>query len=117
MGEGLVICGRTSNARANLSAQFRERKVHKLYRAVVHGSPDKEGSINTPIDGKTAETSWRVRWSMHSPHCGPLTSLDLLPVTGRFHQLRRHLAESLEMPILGDEKYSNGQKTLTTQGA
>ena len=42
-----------------------------------------------------------------------LTSLDLWPTTGRKHQLRRHLAEVLHCPIVGDVRYvANAQRTL-----
>ena len=44
---------------------------------------------------------------------GVLSSVDLWPTTGRKHQLRRHLAEVLGCPIVGDVRYvANGQRTL-----
>ena len=36
---------------------------------------------------------------------GDLTELALWPKTGRTHQLRRHAAEILKAPIVGDTKY------------
>lgn len=36
-----------------------------------------------------------------------MTRLQLIPITGRRHQLRVHCAEILVHPILGDYTYSN----------
>eukprot|EP00928_Gymnodinium_smaydae_P028534 TRINITY_DN21732_c0_g1_i1.p1 TRINITY_DN21732_c0_g1~~TRINITY_DN21732_c0_g1_i1.p1 ORF type:complete len:433 (-),score=58.47 TRINITY_DN21732_c0_g1_i1:197-1444(-) len=112
--EGLLVVGRTGAAKASLAEQFREREVCKKYVAVVHGRPkERSGTIRDPIDGQESETYWEVRWQGHSPTFGPLASLALSPKTGRKHQLRRHLAESLGWPIVGDVRYvPDGMRTL-----
>ena len=105
--EGLVICARTKAAMVDLSRQFETHEVRKRYRAVVHGSPVADaGTVDAPIDDQSAVTEWRVRWRGHSTRHGPIASLDLWPQTGRKHQLRRHLAERLGMPIVGDVRYA-----------
>ncbi|CAB9502078.1 Ribosomal large subunit pseudouridine synthase D [Seminavis robusta] len=113
---GLVLVGKTQSTLARLSALFANRQVHKTYTAVVFGHPrdgdDDDGGVSQkhtkkssgvvdyPIDCKAAATKWRVletndRFSM----------VELNPETGRYHQLRRHLAYCLRAPIVGDPKY------------
>ena len=126
--EGLVICGRTPDATAAIQEQFRCRTVKKVYRAVVHdcarsstgdiavcvsgsdgscGHGDHtSGVVDSPIEGRRAQTSWRVLWrGISSMGYGPLACLHLEPLTGRQHQLRRHLADCLGKPIVGDVRY------------
>ncbi|XP_031500918.1 RNA pseudouridine synthase 3, mitochondrial isoform X2 [Nymphaea colorata] len=92
--------------------------------ALVIGTPkEKEGVISAPLakvilkDGKTervilahssgidasqeAITEYRVL----GPTVNGCSWIELLPVTGRKHQLRVHCAEALGTPIVGDYKY------------
>ncbi len=110
---------------------FKERKVQKIYWAIVCGVPQKkEGLIVLPLskkpsangekvqvdleDGVKATTFYRVLEALGNR----LTWLELVPKTGRMHQLRVHCAEGLKTPILGDGKYGGkgafpfGRKTL-----
>mmetsp|Transcript_11224 Transcript_11224/g.16263 ORF Transcript_11224/g.16263 Transcript_11224/m.16263 type:complete len:256 (-) Transcript_11224:138-905(-) len=73
--------------------------------------------IDYPIDGKDATTSWRIiRNCIVSPQSSLessnpqyiLSLLALRPSTGRYHQIRRHLAYCIENPIVGDNKYDGG---------
>jgi 23S rRNA-/tRNA-specific pseudouridylate synthase len=71
--------------------------------------------IDSPLDGKHAITLWRaIRYvpSLHA-HDGYLTLVEMKPKTGRFHQLRRHMAWVCERPIVGDVEYDNN--TLEAQ--
>lgn len=109
--EGLVVCGRNTEACQTLHEQFRDREVSKRYIAVVHGSLAAEGTCTNEIEGKDAKTEWRVRWRGHSSAIGAITCLDLWPVTGRKHQLRRHMSEN-GTPIVGDVRYCGERRTL-----
>lgn len=128
---GLIVVAKTRYAAAFLARAFRERRVCKRYRALLLGrldhaellrggtclevSTDKgeacgaDGSpslrITSLIDGKRAESTLRV--VDYCPHvqAGWLTTVDLIPHTGRRHQLRRHCAE-LGHPICGDDLYA-----------
>jgi 23S rRNA-/tRNA-specific pseudouridylate synthase len=65
--------------------------------------------IDSPLDGKHAVTVWRaIRYvpSLHA-HDGYLTLVEMKPKTGRYHQLRRHMAWVCERPIVGDAEYDN----------
>ena len=107
---GLVVVAKTRPALVALSKAFANRRVQKRYVAIVSGSVDHdgdEGMIDTPISGAEAETRFVVRGHGRCLTWGWITSLDLWPRTGRRHQLRRHLAESLGHHILGDSRYGS----------
>lgn len=61
-------------------------------------------------EGQAAITKYRF---MHSHKCpakmGWLSLMELIPQTGRTHQLRVHMAEQLKMPIWGDYRYWSSQ--------
>jgi len=115
---GLVVFGRGAVWQRQLSIAFAERQVHKRYEAVVAGLlADEAGDIDLPLAadwphrprqqvdpqrGKPSLTRWRV--IAHDAGAGT-TRLQLLPVTGRTHQLRVHLA-AIGHPILGDALYA-----------
>jgi 23S rRNA pseudouridine1911/1915/1917 synthase len=116
---GVIIAAYDDEALAFLSSQFKERKVRKVYAAIVRGGPaENRGQVETRITrdkrdrkkftvsettGKPAVTGYRVirRWEGYS-------LLLLRPYTGRTHQIRVHLLH-LGCPILGDPLY-NGEK-------
>lgn len=112
---GLLLFARGAEAQRELSADFAERRVGKLYIAVVAGRLDGEGLIDLPLAadwpnrprqqvdhdrGKASQTRWRVL-----AHEGGHTRVALEPLTGRSHQLRVHLAQ-LGHAILGDALYA-----------
>lgn len=72
--------------------------------------------IDFPIDGKMSVSKFKVvsrtTCSGQSPF-DALTTVDLWPVTGRMHQLRRHMLHN-GTPILGDEKYFLGNACAPT---
>lgn len=104
---GLLLVARTATARAELSRTFEARRIFKRYRAVVVGALSGSGEINTPLDGRPALSRWRAIRTIPSLKTDWLTEVDLFPVSGRTHQLRRHITE-LGHPILGDDLYFNG---------
>lgn len=129
--QGLVVVAKTRSAAASLAASFRERQVRKRYRALLVGrldviecletacsaatkaagglevSAEADGAelrVTSLIDGRPAQTLVRVL--EHTPHvqAGWLTTVDLQPLTGRRHQLRRH-CQMLGFAICGDDLY------------
>ena len=105
---GLLVCAKTKPALLALNRAFAERRVAKRYHAIVGGAVVGEhGRIELALDGKSAVTTWRVLGRARSLRVGGghLTSLELCPLTGRTHQLRRHCAEALGCPILGDKEH------------
>jgi len=105
---GLLLVARTSGVRPPLCKLFEERRIEKRYKAVLLGRLDGEGEVCTPLDGREAHTRWRAVGYSRSLHVGWLTAVELQPVTGRTHQLRRHMTE-LGHPVLGDDLHHNGK--------
>jgi RluA family pseudouridine synthase len=112
---GLLLIAKTARAMVELSRQFQERTVHKRYRAIVSGRLEGGGRICEPLDGRRAETGYRVLEQSRSLHTDWLTTLELELFTGRTHQLRRHLA-GLGHPILGDRQYALPGQLLRSKG-
>jgi len=118
----LVVCFDAAVARA-LGAQFMDRSVAKDYLAVCRGWPEPDqGRIDHPLDGgpgrperKPATTDyWRLdTGELPVPAAGFETSrfalLRMRPLTGRFRQLRRHLAH-LRHPLIGDTSHGDGRR-------
>uniref|UniRef100_A0A7S2UIM7 Pseudouridine synthase RsuA/RluA-like domain-containing protein n=1 Tax=Attheya septentrionalis TaxID=420275 RepID=A0A7S2UIM7_9STRA len=107
---GLVLVAKTKQSASHLSQEFAKRRIRKTYTALVFGHvKDNDGVVDYPMDGKAAVSRWRVlQRSNHSKH--NMTMLQVEPLTGRMHQIRRHLSYCLEAPIVGDGKYDNGQE-------
>jgi len=114
---GCLLLARTPRALRRFSAAFEKREVKKDYLAIIEGVPDKEeGFVDLPLLKVSGRASgWRIesdpdgkpsftRWRKLSSHGGRSLML-LMPETGRTHQLRVHMAEGLDMPIVGDPMY------------
>ena len=115
---GLIIIAKNPVALHRLARQFAERKVVKIYKAIVWGVPvPPSGTITTNIgrsrkdrkvmanfpyegkEGKTARTDYVVSEDLHW-----FSVLSLTLHTGRTHQIRAHM-QHLGHQILGDETY------------
>ena len=100
----------------HIHARFQQLPLEKTYLARVLGTPPQpEGVINAPIarrplpsllryvdeSGKESITRYRLLETD-----GKISLLELIPVTGRTHQLRVHCAY-MGCPILGDPQYGS----------
>lgn len=107
------------------SADADERALHKQYLALVRGWPADAGAIDSPLardpelpsTGQPllpAATRWRVLQRLllpvatHPQHLQTrLALVDVRPLTGRRHQIRRHF-KALAHPLIGDATHGKG---------
>ncbi len=89
---GLVVCSKSRQAQIAISQCFRNKYVYKKYVAIVSGRMNPpEGYINVPLWSKESITRYVVSEYTNSAKYGTITTVTLYPITGRKHQLRRHL--------------------------
>lgn len=112
---GLLITAKTHRAQIQLGEFFEEKRVHKRYRAIIIGKLEQGGQIENELEGKRAATRYAPVSHTRSLHNAWLTRVDLVPETGRTHQLRIHMA-ALGHPILGDQLYGKGGFILRGRG-
>lgn len=116
---GIVLFALNSRAARIMSGAWSDRKVLKIYRALVSGRPDADYfDINVPIgpvphkilkavfaacpDGKTAHSRVEV---LERRHDSALVQVRI--TTGRPHQIRIHMAAAGH-PLAGDPLYVKG---------
>ena len=115
---GIILLARDRQTYCQLSWQFQQRQVHKVYEALLSGLViPNQGVIKLPLwadpqnrpyqkvnwqHGKLSLTRFRVMVRE-----GDYTRVEFILLTGRTHQLRVHSADSqgLGVPILGDHLY------------
>ena len=107
---GVFIVAKNRETAQLLTSLFRLRKVHKTYLAICHGEIEKfKGTLNDDLlryENKKkivekAETLFKVIDKNSNS-----SLLKMKPITGRKHQLRKHLF-MLGHSILGDKKYNS----------
>lgn len=121
---GVLILARSTKMAAKLMRVFSGKEAEKIYWALVKGVPQMhKGKIDLPLakqeegdiekvgvdeeDGKKAVTFYRV-----IDHLSHIVSwVELMPVTGRTHQLRVHM-NAIHHPIVGDGKYGGREAFL-----
>lgn len=130
---GVLLLARTRAAAKTLTANFRHRETRKIYWAAVAGVPHpRDGTIKFGLvkaGGHGARGEGEKMVAVHprdiddTPGAKRATSdyatlevagsrcawMALIPVTGRTHQLRAHMAQ-IGHPIVGDGKYGGSSQ-------
>lgn len=124
---GVIIIAKDNQVHNRLTKQFEQRTVKKEYRAIVRGVIDRESDyIRTHMkvhpkahekmivcapDEKSREaiTFYRVLNTFRG-----FTEVQLLPETGRTHQLRVHM-QHLKHPIVADRLYAGHDRLLFSE--
>jgi len=111
-----------------LSGQFERGEVGKRYVAVVRGYPPESGEIDHPLArmadehagviataaAQPAQTRYRRLATVELPHrvdrypSSRYALVELEPLSGRWHQLRRHM-KHISHPIIGDATHGKGR--------
>lgn len=112
---GILLVGKTSQTVMALNKLFEERNVKKTYHGVCIGEMEDSGIIQSDIDGKNSKSTYHVLKKVPSVRFNFLNLVELLPLTGRKHQLRKHMAK-LGNPILGDATYGKEELILKGKG-
>lgn len=112
---GLLLIAKTKSAHLHLSKQFEQKTIQKQYQAIVIGELPEQGRIETLIDSKPSTTIYERVKVVPSLKNTFLSFVNLYPVTGRTHQLRKHLA-GINHPILGDKLYGKEGLILWKKG-
>ena len=112
---GLLLIAKSKMAHLHLSKQFENKTIRKRYQAIAIGQLPEKGQINSPIDGKPSITEFQTIRVVPSLKNEFLTFVNLYPITGRTHQLRKHLSE-MNHPILGDKLYGKEGLILWKKG-
>ena len=117
---GVLAVARSLKAQANLVKQLKDRSMSRQYVALVYGHPNKEGTIDAPMDrhrlqrtkmavvysGKPAVTHYRVTET--TAHCA---WVQVKLESGRTHQIRVHMMH-IGHPLIGDPVYRQGRPGL-----
>ncbi|MEL6612475.1 MAG: pseudouridine synthase [Bacteroidota bacterium] len=129
---GAMVFGLDSEAATALGAAFQERRVEKSYLAVVRGHPPESGVIDRALRlpdwpkerGESGRMDPDARPMQPAVTAYRTLATSVLPVqvsrypeswyalveaqprTGRWHQIRRHLA-GIQHPVLGDRRHGD----------
>lgn len=112
---GVTVFGKTGPATTALAAEFRDGHARKRYLAATGPGLPESGAVDLPLSKDPSRPGrWRASRAANGVpaltdfrtlHSGETFCLvELLPQTGRTHQLRAHLT-ALGAPILGDSRY------------
>lgn len=122
---GVLLAARHAQAAREARALFDTQRVHKRYRVLVRGWPPERGEIDAPLARDPERPS---AGQPHLPACTRYTRLacfewpfavdarfahsryallEVAPLTGRRHQIRRHL-KHVGHPVVGDATHGKG---------
>ena len=124
---GAMVFAKTSKAASRLSEQVRNKTFKKTYRAVIHGTMNKESDTlkdylyknkktnmvsvvnKNHKDAKNAELSYETL-----EHKNNLSLVEIDLKTGRPHQIRVQFA-SRRHPLFGDQRYGQNVNKVGQQ--
>lgn len=124
---GILVFALSSAIAQQLGQLFTTHQLQKSYLAVVRGYCDGEGTIDHPLKedpdkfadtqdkpAQPAITHYKHLASIELPFCvdkyphSRYSLVECKPLTGRKHQIRRHL-KHINHPIIGDAKHGKGR--------
>jgi tRNA pseudouridine65 synthase len=125
---GLILFALNSVAAAKMVELFASRQVTKHYQALVRGFTPDSGTIDRPLREKYGQemfpentesnaeqeaitkysvlARYQVPWPLADFPSTRYSLLEIQPLTGRWHQIRRHL-NHLAYPVVGDHRHGD----------
>jgi len=106
---GVLVLALDPGTARRLQEQWLAGRVRKRYLALVRGIPPAAGVIDHPVPRSPrgprvpAVTEYRRLGTFER-----YALLEVVPRTGRLHQIRRHL-KHLSHPVIGDVRYGKGE--------
>lgn len=117
---GVLLFALNLDAMRHAQKEFAERKVHKTYHAIVRGWVEQSGTVeyalrleDNPSKYQESKTDYtclkqsQIDLPIGNYDQARFSLVELHPLTGRKHQLRRHLAH-IRHPIIGDTRHGDG---------
>lgn len=112
---GVLLFALDKSRQKEISKLFQEGKIHKSYIALVRGYLKGNGTVDYDLKSdkgtsQKAVTHYKTleQYEINLPLGKHMTSrytlVELKPETGRFHQLRKHMAHIFH-PIIGDRPH------------
>jgi len=117
---GVLIFALRSEIAAKFQEQIQQGVLKKTYYAVVRGWTANEGVIDHALKAedeptpKPAITHYQtlrnieLDWAVGRYQTSRYSLVEVVPETGRFHQIRRHFAH-LSHPLIGDSVHGDGR--------
>jgi len=126
---GLVLIAKNASTARRFCRAMERRQFHKEYSAIVWGWPAADRyEIDAPLcrrglyfpsrvwvrqmvhpDGAPAATAVTVEKRFRRPDGSGFSIVRAVPITGRMHQIRVHLAH-IGHPVVGDKIYGPGEE-------
>lgn len=125
---GVLLFALDREAGRTLTRQFERGEISKRYLAIVRGHPPESGEIDHPLarmadehsgiaasnSAQPAHTRYRRLATVELPYrvdrypSSRYALVELQPLTGRWHQLRRHM-KHIAHPVIGDATHGKGR--------
>ncbi|MFK7925272.1 MAG: pseudouridine synthase, partial [Bacteroidia bacterium] len=115
---GLLLFAKDSETASIVGQQFQTQQVDKTYLAIVRGHLPLRGTIEYALTNRSLQEAQdatthyrRLQETELAVAIGRYASaryslIEAKPVTGKFHQIRRHFSH-IRHPIIGDKKHGD----------
>ena len=108
---GVLLFALSAETAGRVCQSFAAGMVEKTYLALVRGVPPEEILVDHPLppgeDPHAPRVSAQTR-VLRREVFGRYSLVEALPLTGRLHQVRRHL-KHISCPLIGDVNYGKGE--------
>lgn len=123
---GLLLFALDKETDRKLKSAFEQREVKKEYLCIVRGHPPSSFTVDKPLIRENSDQKMEAVTSFETLALAeiPLPNkrypqsryalVKAKPLTGRMHQIRRHLSHA-RFPIWGDKRYGDNSHNLILQ--
>ena len=121
---GALIVAKKRESASFYTQKFLSKQIKKTYLALTRGVPDtKTGVISFPLEKSNQKKMSKnqnqfqdavTQYEVIETTKDRISLVKLEPITGRKHQIRKHLS-MLKAPIIGDTKYGNDDALDNTE--